>query len=85
MVQASRLHAGSQPLPGACPQLAKFALQAPWKLKSNTGPGHARHRSQTDAFVHILLFVTACVLAQRRANWVRVFNPVVIRDSEFAT
>ncbi|MXW85232.1 MAG: hypothetical protein F4103_10310 [Boseongicola sp. SB0673_bin_14] len=61
-------------------------LQALCKLlKSNPGPGHARHQCRTNAFVHILLLIAAPVMAQRKVNVGESGNPGVMGDTEFAT
>ncbi len=50
------------------------------KLKSGMGLEHTRHRSPTNAFVHVLSCVVAYVLAQPKVKMGKVVVPDVIRS-----
>ena len=55
------------------------------KLKSGMGLEHTRHRSPTNAFVHILSCVAAYVLAQPKVKMGKIIVPDVIRSISNAT
>lgn len=55
------------------------------KLKSGMGLEHTRHRSPTNAFVHILSCVAAYVLAQPKVKMGKIVVPDVIRSIPNAT
>ena len=55
------------------------------KLKFGMGLEHTRHRSPTNAFVHILSCIAAYVLAQPMSKMGRIVVPDVIRSINSAT
>ena len=55
------------------------------KLKSQMGLEHTRHRSPTNAFVHILSCIAAYVLAQPKIKMGKIVVPEVIRSITSAT